>query len=170
MSLLTPSFGLLFWMVLSFAIVFGLLAKFGFPIITQSVNERNEFIRQSLANAEEANRTLESIRQKSEELIEEARSRQQVLIKEATFEAGRIVQKAKEDAVIQGQQKIEEALRQIELQKRKAIGEMRSQVALLSISIAEKVLRQHLDKPENHEHLIAQFLDDIEKSNSPFDN
>jgi len=166
MSLLTPSFGLLFWMVFSFAIVFGLLAKFGFPVILHAVNERNEFIRQSLEKADEANRTLESIRQKSEELIEEARNRQQALIKEATFEAGRIVQKAKEDAVMQGQQKIDEALRQIEMQKRKAIGEIRSKVALLSINIAEKVLRRQLEDAETHEQLIANFLDDIETSDA----
>jgi F-type H+-transporting ATPase subunit b len=166
MSLLTPSFGLLFWMVISFAIVFGLLAKFGFPVITQSVNERNEFIRQSLAKADEANRTLENIKQISEELIEEARDRQQALIKEATLEAGRLVQKAKEDAIIQGKQKLDEALKQIELQKRKAIGEIHSQIALLSINIAEKILRQQLDQPEKHEQMIAQFLDDIENSNT----
>ena len=166
MSLLTPSFGLLFWMVFSFAIVFGLLAKFGFPVIIHAVNERNDFIRQSLAKADEANRTLENIKQKSEELIEEARNRQQVLIKEATFEAGRIVQKAKEDAEMQGKLKMEEALRQIELQKRKAIGEIRSQVALLSVNIAEKILRQQLEKSEAHEQLIAQFIDDIENSDA----
>jgi len=166
MSLLTPSFGLLFWMVFCFALVFGLLSKYGFPVIIQSVNERNEFIRQSLAKADEANRTLESIRQKSDELIEDARNRQQVLIKEASLEANRIVQKAKEDAVLQGKLKIDEALRQIELEKRKAIGEIRSYVALLSINIAEKVLRRQLENAESHEQLIAQFLDDIENSDA----
>ena len=166
MSLLTPSFGLLFWMVLTFAIVFGLLAKYGFPIILHSVNERNEYIRQSLSKADEANRQLESIQQQSEALIDEARNRQQALIKEATFEAGRIVQKAREDAVVQGKQKLDEAIRQIELQKRKALVELRSQVALLSVGIAEKILRQHLEQTENHEQLIAQYLDDLEKSDA----
>ena len=151
-------------MVVSFAVVFGLLAKFGFPVILHAVNERNEYIRQSLAKADEANRTLESIRQKSEELIDEARNRQQVLIKEATLEANRIVQKAREDAALQGQIKIDEALRQIETQKRKALGEIRAQVALLSVNIAEKILRRQLDNVDANEQLISQFLDDIENS------
>ena len=162
MSLLTPSFGLLFWMVISFAIVFGLLAKFGFPVITRAVNERNNYIRQSLANADEANRKLENIQQESDKLINDARNQQQRLIKEATQEAGRIVLKAKEEAEMQGKIKLDEALRQIELQKRKAIEELRTQVALLSVSIAEKILRQQLDKPENHDQFLAQYLDDLE--------
>lgn len=164
MSLLTPSFGLLFWMIISFALVFGLLAKFGFPVITRMVNERKAHITQSLANADEANRALESIRQQSEVLINEARKHQQVLIKEATAEAGRIVQKAKEEAAIQGKLKIEEAMLQIEFQKQKSLGEMRAYVASLSINIAEKILRQQLEESENNDRMIAQFLDDIEKS------
>jgi len=164
MSLLTPDFGLLFWMTLSFAIVFGILAKFAFPVITKAVNERREYILQSLANADEANRTLANIQQKSEELIDEARKRQQELIKEATTKSGLIIEKAKEDAALQGKQKLEEALRMIELQKQKALGEIRSQVALLSVDIAEKILRQQLDHESNHERLITQFLDEIEDS------
>jgi len=149
-------------MVISFAIVFGLLAKFGFPVITRAVNERNDYIRQSLANADEANRKLENIQQESDKLINDARNQQQRLIKEATQEAGRIVLKAKEEAEMQGKIKLDEALRQIELQKRKAIEELRTQVALLSVSIAEKILRQQLDKPENHDQFLAQYLDDLE--------
>lgn len=164
MSLLTPSFGLLFWMVVSFAIVFGLLAKFGFPVITRSVGERRDYIEQSLAKADEANRTLESIRQKSEELLNEARKNQQEMIKEASAEANKIIRKAKEEAAVQGKAKLDEAMRLIDLQKQKAIGEIRSQVAVLSVDIAEKILRHQLDNTENHDKLISELLDEIENS------
>jgi F-type H+-transporting ATPase subunit b len=165
MSLLTPSFGLLFWMFISFAIVFLVLAKFAFPVITRSVTERKEYIQQSLTKADEANLALENIRLKSDELIQEARKRQQELIWEASAEAGRIVQNAKEEAVIQGKQKLNETLRQIEVQKQKALVELRTQVALLSVGIAEKILRKQLEDAENNNQMIAQFLDDIENSN-----
>ncbi|MDR2915712.1 MAG: F0F1 ATP synthase subunit B [Tannerella sp.] len=166
MSLLTPSFGLLFWMIISFAIVFGLLAKFGFPVITKSVNERREYIQQSLTNADEANRTLENIRQKSEELLNDARKQQQSILKQATKEAAQIIQKAKDDATIQGKLKLNEAIRLIDLQKQKAIGEIRSQVASLSVDIAEKILRHQLENTETHDKLIAQLLDEIENSDT----
>lgn len=166
MSLLTPSFGLLFWMVISFAISFFILAKFGFPVITQKVNERRDYIEQSLAKADEANRSLNNIIQKSEEMINEARQQQQLLIKSATSEAGKIVQKARDDAALQGKQKLDEVMRQIEFQKQKAIGEIRSHVALLSVNIAEKILRQQLDKADGHDQLIDQFLDELENSDA----
>lgn len=165
MSLLTPSFGLLVWMVLSFAIVFVLLAKFGFPIITQSVKERKDYIDQSLAKADEANRVLASIQQQSDQLIDEVHKQQKDIIKDATVEADRILQKAKEDAIRLNKQKLDESLRLIELQKQKAIGEIRTQVALMSVAVAEKILRRQLDITENHHQLVSQLLDEIENAN-----
>jgi F-type H+-transporting ATPase subunit b len=163
MSLLTPSFGLLFWMVISFAIVFGVLAKFGFPVITKAVNERRDYIRQSLDKADEANRVFDSLKQQSEELMEEAKKQRIEMIRQATAEANRIIQKAKDEASKLGREKLEEAIRMIELQKQKSIGEIRAQVALLSVDIAEKILRRRLDDTD-HDKLVSQFLDEIEDS------
>ncbi|MDR0700430.1 MAG: F0F1 ATP synthase subunit B [Tannerella sp.] len=164
MSLLTPSFGLLFWMVISFAFVFGILAKFGFPVITKAVNERRDYIRESLDKADEANRVFDSLKQQSEELIEEAKKHRMEMIRQATAEANRIIQKAKDEASRQGRERLDETIRLIEMQKQKAIGEIRAQVALLSVDIAEKVLRRRLDDTDNHDNLISQFLDEIEDS------
>jgi F-type H+-transporting ATPase subunit b len=166
MSLLTPDLGIIFWMVISFAIVFGILAKFGFPVITKMVDERRDYIQQSLQKADEANRILENIRQQSEDTINEAQKRQLEIIKQATGDADRIIQKAKDDALIQGKQKMDEMIRLIELQKQKAIGEIRSQMALLSVAIAEKILRNKLDNAENHDQLVSLFLDELENSDA----
>ncbi|MDR0575727.1 MAG: F0F1 ATP synthase subunit B [Tannerella sp.] len=166
MSLLTPSLGLLFWMIISFAFVFGLLAKFGFPVITKSVNERRDYIRQSLVKADEANRTLEIVRQKADDILNDAHKQQQNILKQATKEAAQIIQKAKDDAAIQGKRKLNEAIRLIDLQKQKAIGEIRSQVASLSVDIAEKILRHQLENTETHDKLMAQLLDEIENSDA----
>ena len=166
MSLLTPDLGIIFWMFVSFAIVFIILARYGFPVITRSVNERREYFQQSLAKADEANRLLENIRQQSEETINETQKRQLEIIKQATVEADRIIQKAKDDAVVQGRQKMDEMIRLLELQKQKAIGEIRSQVALLSVAVAEKILRSQLDDKDNHDQLVALFLDELENSDA----
>ncbi|MDR1722610.1 MAG: F0F1 ATP synthase subunit B [Tannerella sp.] len=168
MSLLTPSFGLLFWMVISFAVVFLVLAKYGFPVITKSVNERRDYIRESLAKADEANRLLADIKHQSDVILEDARKRQAEILRQATSEADRIIRKAKDDATAQGKQKLEEALRSIELQKQKAIGEIRAQVAVLSVDIAEKVLRSKLSDSENQNALISRLLDEAEKSEELF--
>jgi F-type H+-transporting ATPase subunit b len=161
---LTPDPGLLFWMILSFACVFGVLAKFGFPVITKMVDERRDYIRQSLARADEANRRLEEIELKSDKILEEATRRRTEIIRQATAHAAQIMQKAKEEATAVGKQKLDEALRRIEMQQQKALGEIRAQVALLSVDMAEKILRHQLDRSEGHEQLMRQLLDEMEGS------
>ena len=162
MSLLTPDFGLLFWMILSFAIVFGVLAKFGFPVITKMVDERHDYIRQSLDAADEANKKLENIKQESASILNEARARQSEIIKKAMTESDEIARKAKENAVLEGKKQLAEAMRQIEVEKQKAINDIRSQVAILSVDIAEKVLRSELHQPESQRALISKLLDEVE--------
>ncbi|MDR1332632.1 MAG: F0F1 ATP synthase subunit B [Tannerella sp.] len=164
MSLLTPDFGLLFWMVVSFAAVFGILAKYGFPVITKAVDERREYIRQSLDKADEAGRRLENMQQKSEELMAEIEKKRLEIIRQATVEAGLIIRQARDEAARQGKEKLDEALRMIEMQKHRAIGEIRSQVALLSVDIAGKILRRRLDDADTHDRLISALLDEIEDS------
>jgi len=166
MSLLTPDLGIIFWMVISFAIVFGILAKFGFPVIIKSADERRDYIQQSLAKADEAIKMLESIKQQSDEILRDARKNQSEIIKQATVEADRIIRKAKEDAVVQSKQKLDETVRLIELQKQKAIGEIRSQVALFSVAVAEKILRRQLDNRDSQDQLVSLFLDEIENSDA----
>ena len=92
MNLLTPDPGLLFWMVLSFGVVFFLLAKFGFPVIVKAINERKEFIEMSLLSAKQANERLVSIQAEGEKLLAEAKAQQKEII------AGAIQEKLHERA------------------------------------------------------------------------
>jgi F-type H+-transporting ATPase subunit b len=162
MSLLTPSFGLLFWMFVSFVIVFGLLAKFAFPVIVKMVDERRAYIKQSLESAEEANHRLENIKQESDTIIKEARDRQNTMIKQAADEGNKMVQDAKEKAIIETQKQIDDAAQKIEVEKQRAMEDIRVQIAELSVVIAEKVLRKQLDNPTNQDVLISRFLDEVE--------
>jgi len=85
MSLLLPDGGLLFWMTLVFLVVFFILWRWGFPSIIKMVNERKEYIDESLAKAEEANQRLANIQKQGEELLMEAREKQaQILGKRLT--------------------------------------------------------------------------------------
>ena len=75
-SILTPDLGLLFWMLLAFLVVFGVLAKFGFPAIVGMVEERKKFIDESLKRAHEAAERLTNIQQESEAIVQQARVQQ----------------------------------------------------------------------------------------------
>ena len=69
-AILTPDFGLFFWMLIAFLVVFCLLAKFGFPVITGMVKERQAFIDDSLRKAHEANERLANIQKEGESIFE----------------------------------------------------------------------------------------------------
>lgn len=161
MSLLTPDFGLFFWMTVVFLCVLGILWKWGFPVIINMVNERKEFIDGSLKKAHEATERLANIQKEGEELLREAREKQASILKEAKETHDTIVAKAESDAREQANKMIAEAKSQIEAEKAAAIREIRSQVAELSVQIAEKVIRQNLSSDKAQMQLIDKLLDEV---------
>lgn len=160
-SILTPDFGLLFWMLLSFLVVFLLLAKFGFPAIVKAVEERKNFIDESLKNAREANEKLAGIQAESESLLREAREKQAQIIKEAMATRDGIIAEAREKAQAEGRQLLEDAKKQIDAEKEVALRDIRSQVADLSVVIAEKVVRRQLDRDGEQEKFIERMLEEV---------
>lgn len=160
-SILTPDFGLLFWMLLAFLLVFAVLAKFGFPAIVKGVEERKKFIDESLKNAREANEKLANIKAESETILHEAREQQAQIIKEAMATRDRIVEDAKGKAISESQMLLEDAKKQISAEKENALRDIRSQVADLSVQIAEKVIRKQLDNSQEQEQFIERMLNDV---------
>ena len=161
MSLITPDFGLLFWMAIVFLVVLGILWKFGFPVIVNMVNNRKAYIDESLRKAHEANEKLANIKAESEVLLQEAREKQTQILKEAAATRDAIVQKAQDKAHEEGNRLLSEAKIEIENQKRAAISDIRKQVATLSVEIAEKILREKLSSDKTQMDLIDRMLDEI---------
>lgn len=160
-SILTPDLGLLFWMLLAFLVVFGVLAKFGFPAIVKMVEKRKEYIDDSLRKAHEASERLENIKQEGESMLQEAREKQAQILKESAETRDAIVQKAQEKAKEEGARLIGEAKAEIEGEKQKAIRDIRAQVAELSVLVAEKILHQKLDTEAKQMEMIDRLLDDV---------
>ena len=161
MSLITPDFGLLFWMAIVFLVVLGILWKFGFPVIVNMVNNRKAYIDESLRKAHEANEKLANIKAESEVLLQEAREKQAQILKEAAATRDAIVQKAQDKAHEEGNRLLSEAKIEIENQKRAAISDIRKQVATLSVEIAEKILREKLSSDKTQMDLIDRMLDEV---------
>ena len=160
-AILTPDLGLLFWMLLAFAVVFFVLAKFGFPAIVNMVNDRKKYIDDSLRKAHEASERLENIKQEGEAIIKEAREKQAQILKEAAETRDAIVEKAQDKARSEGARLLEEAKAAIEQEKKAAIADIREQVATLSVEIAEKVLKQNLKDDKSQMDLIDRMLDEV---------
>jgi F-type H+-transporting ATPase subunit b len=164
MDLLIPSTGLLFWMSITFLVVFFLLWKFGFPVITGMVKERQAFIDDSLKKAHEANERLANIQKEGESILQEAREKQAQILKEAAETRDAIVEQAQTKARSEGARLLDEAKAAIEQEKKAAIADIRQQVATLSVEIAEKVLRQNLKDDKMQMDLIDRMLDDVSAS------
>lgn len=165
-SILTPDPGLLVWMLAAFLVVFFVLAKFGFPAITNMVEKRKNFIDESLRKAHEASVRLENIKQESESILQEARDKQAAILKEAAATRDSIVETAQAKAREESARIISEAKAEIESQKQAAISEIRGEVARLSVEVSEKVLRQKLGTDEAQMDYIERMLDEVDASSN----
>ena len=149
MSLVTPDFGLLFWMVVIFGLVFFLLAKFGFPVITDMVDKRSAKIAQSLKDADEIEARMASWKVEQAQMLEATRKEQSLMLREATETKARIVADAKA---------------RIEAEKESARRDVRKEIALLSVQVAEKVLRHELSDESSQRAFIDQLVDETSQA------
>jgi F-type H+-transporting ATPase subunit b len=155
------SFGLFFWQMLIFLLLIFLLRKFAWKPILDAVNEREEGIKNALLSAEIAKRDMQNLKSDNEKLLAEARVERDVILKEAREIKDKIISEAKEDAQVQAGKMIEQAKAAINSEKNAAMTELKNQVSSLSISIAEKVLREELSNKESQTKLVVQLLGDV---------
>lgn len=165
-SILTPDLGLLFWMVLAFGVVFFVLSKYGFPAITDMVEKRKQYIDDSLRKAHEASERLTNIKEEGEAILLEARQKQAEILKDAAATRDAMVEQAQHKALEESTRLISDARAEIESEKQAAIGEIRKQVAVLSVSIAEKVVRGSLADDKSQMDLIDRMLDEVSSSDN----
>ena len=164
MGLLTPDPGLMFWMIIVFGVVFFLLAKYGFPVIIDMVEDRKAYIDDSLKAAREANEQLVNVKAEGEKVLAQAREEQARILNEASATRDRIIKDAQERAMLEGQRLMDEMKKQIETEKESAIRDIRRQVAVLSVDIAEKVMRSKLADEKEQMELIDRMLDEMLES------
>lgn len=163
MDLITPSGGLLFWMVLIFGVVFFLLAKYGFPVITSMVNKRKDFINESLMKAQEACRQIEGTEENCRKLLEEARQEQGRLIEQARVSAHGIVEDAKAQASVEAAGILAKARSDIEQQKQEAVIELQNVVTELSLAVSERLLREKLSDDRSQAEYAGRLVEEIRK-------
>lgn len=165
MSLITPDFGLLFWMVLIFGIVFFVLAKFGFPVITSMVQKRSDHIAESLRKAQEAQDKLEGLAAEQTKMMEQTRLEQKRILKEASQARDNIIASARQQAQEEAAKMIEQAKTAIAAERETALQEICRQVSLVSVQVAEKIVRKDLDVTGEQLALIDRMVDEASKAN-----
>ena len=161
MNLLLPDSGLLFWMTIIFAIVFFLLAKFGFPVITGMVEKRTKRIDDAIDAAREAESRLMGLASEQEQLINDARAEHDRILKDAAAERDRMIAAAGQQAREDAGRIMDEAREKLRQEKEAALRDIRREVATLSVAIAEKVIRKELSTSEGQKEMVDRILDEL---------
>ena len=155
------SFGLFFWQLILFIGLLLLLRKFAWKPILDAVNEREEGIRNSLEEAKNARKEMQNLKADNERILKEARNQREELLKEARQMREKMIEEAKGDAQLEADKLIAKAKEGIETEKLAAIADLKSQVADLSVGIAEKLLKDQLASKDNQVKLIEKMLKDV---------
>lgn len=166
MDLLNPSFGLLFWTLLAFLVVFFLLRKFAWGPILQSLSEREKTIAESLTTAERVKAEMAQMKSENEALLVQAREERAQMLKDAKDTKDKIINDAKEQAKIEANKIFADANQALENQKMAALTDVKNQIGNMVIEVAEKVIRKELSNKADQEIYIRKLAEDLESFRS----
>ncbi|MDT0294621.1 F0F1 ATP synthase subunit B [Mesonia ostreae] len=161
MDLIKPEIGLFVWQTVVMLILIFILAKFAWRPILSSIRKREDSINDALASAESARLEMTNLKANNEKLLKEAREERDIMIKEARQIKEKMIADAADEAQVKSNQMISAAQDAIKMEKQTALNEIKTQVATLSIEIAEKVVSKELTSKEDHMKLVASMLDDV---------
>lgn len=161
MDLITPNLGLVVWMTLCFLIILLILGKFAWKPIMKALKDRETRITTALESAELAREEMKQLKFSNEELLKQAKEERDNMLREARKVRETIIEEAREKANTEADRIIENARESIHYEKMAAITELKNQIAVLSIEIAEKVLSQELSKDNKQQELIDKLLKDV---------
>ena len=160
MELVTPAIGLIFWTTVVFTLLVLLLKKFAWKPILSAVDERNQSIKNSLAQAEKARNEMSDLTANNEKIIAQAKVDRDVILKEARDMKNEIIKEAKDKANNEAEKLVSTAKEQKKKKKMKAITELKNHVADLSIEMAEKILSSELSDVAKQKELVKKALKD----------
>jgi len=158
MQLVTPDIGLLFWMLLSFAIVFFILKKYAWKPIMNMLYEREQSIELALKTAEKARKEMENLKASNDRIISEAYAEREKIFSDAQKIKEKIVGEAREQAIKEKDKILNDARMTIEAEKNTAIREIRNVAAELSVQVAEKIIRHELSNDQKQKELVEQMI------------
>lgn len=161
MDLLIPGEGLIIWQLIVFVMLVLLLTKLAWKPIINSLKEREGSIQSALDTAERARAEMAQLKSDNEKLLKEARIERDNMLKEAREVANRMKDEATADAKKSADKIINEARAAINVEKEAAMRDVRAQVALFSLDIAEKLMKKNLSSDKEQKSLVEGFINDL---------
>lgn len=165
MGLITPDYGLLFWMALSFTILFVLLRKFAWKTILDSIKNREESIDRSLHSAEMARRELAQVEERTAELLAKANVEKSEIVAQANKTKERIVREAQQTAQNEAKKIVEQARETIKREKESAQLEIKAYASQIVMVAAERILRKELENQDAFEEQIDSIIQELSSKN-----
>lgn len=161
MELLTPGTGLIIWQTIIFVGLFLLLAKFAWKPILGALKERETSIQHALDSAERAKQEISLLKADNEKLLKEAREERERIMREARETANRMKEEAQLDAKKTADKIIDDARAAINIEKQAALKEVKVQVALFSLHVAEKLMKKNLSDDKAQKELVTNYINDL---------
>lgn len=166
MDLLTPGTGLIIWQLIIFVLLLLLLSRLAWKPILNSLKERETSIQSALDTAEKARHEMSQLKSDNERLLKEARLERDRILNEAREASNRIKEEAQQDARRAGEKIMDEAKAAIEVEKQAALKDIKIQVAMFSLDIAEKLMRKNLSSDKAQKELVDNYIKDIKINRS----
>jgi F-type H+-transporting ATPase subunit b len=160
-SLIEPAIGLVFWTTVTFLLLLFLLGKFAWRPILSAIKNREKSIETALKSAENALNDMRELKSANEIILTQARAERDNLLKEARETKDTIIAEAKNKAQSEADRILASAREQIANEKNAAVAELKKQVAVLSIEIAEKILKSELSNDEKQKALVSNLMKDV---------
>ncbi len=154
--------GLFVWTILTFLLLFAVLAKFGWKPLLKMLKDREDFIKSSLEDAETAQQELARLNSEGKEIINKARGEAQTILSQGKVAATKLKEETLNDAKEKAKAIVNDAEKQIQVEKDKAIAEIKGEVVNLSLSVAEKLIKKNLSVDDN-KALIDESLSHVKK-------
>jgi len=159
---LIPHLGTIIWTTIIFLILLYILGRFAWKPLLKALSDREQNIERALAGAMDAEEKIRNLKSEQDALIHAARLEKEKIVKEGIEQRDKIVASAREKAQIEADKIIEETRKQLAREREAALGEMKNQIALLSVDIASKVVKADMEDRLRHEKLVGELIHDID--------
>ena len=165
MELFKPEYGLVFWMFLAFACLYFILAKWAWPFIIKSMEERADLIDKGVAYAQEAKAHLDNAKAEANQVIAEARKQQADILRDAAKMKSTLIEEAKAAAAEEAKKVTEAAQVAIDQARKESEKQLRREVSAFALQIAEQVVRQNMANDNAQRALVEKLLTEVETKN-----
>lgn len=162
-SLLDVNPGLIVWTIVTFIILLIILKKVAWKPILTALENREKEIADSLNKAEKAKEDAQKILEENKASLAKAEEESKKIIDQSRIYAKNLKEQMMKDSKEQAQKIIEDAAAEIERKKDAAFDELKNQIAEISVTAAEKIIKENLDANKNKK-IVDKYLAEISKN------